>query len=130
MTFDGKRVIITAGAGGIGREITKLFVEAGAKVFVCDIDEQALERTLSSYDNVSGIRVDVSDSDQFQSFFKKADQYLGGLDIMINNAGTAGPTAPIEDISLEEWNACVNINLTSAFIGAIFSKKEFFSLSE
>ena len=38
MTFDGKRVIITAGAGGIGREITKLFVEAGAKVFVCDID--------------------------------------------------------------------------------------------
>ena len=117
MEFKDKRVIITAGAGGIGRETTRLFVEAGAKVFICDIDETALENTLSSFDNVSGARVDVSDPDQFKSFFNKADEYLGGLDIMINNAGTAGPTALIEDILLEEWSNCININLTSAFLG-------------
>ena len=52
MEFKDKRVIITAGAGGIGRETTRLFVEAGAKVFICDIDETALENTLSSFDNV------------------------------------------------------------------------------
>ena len=65
MEFKDKRVIVTAGAGGIGREITRLFVEAGAKVFICDIDDTALENTLSSFDNVAGARVDVSAPDQF-----------------------------------------------------------------
>ena len=61
MEFKDKRVIVTAGAGGIGREITRLFVESAAKVFICDIDDTALENTLSSFDNVAGARVDVGD---------------------------------------------------------------------
>ena len=71
MEFKDKRVIITAGAGGIGREITRLFVEAGAKVFICDIDDNALENTLSSFDNVAGARVDVGYPHQLKSNLAK-----------------------------------------------------------
>jgi len=117
MEFEGKRVIVTAGGGGIGNETTKLFSDAGAKVFICDIDEAALNSTISRYDNVSGTLVDVSDSEALATFFDQADDYLGGLDIMINNAGTAGPTALIEEISIEDWRNCLDINLTSAFLG-------------
>ena len=117
MEFRDKRVIVTAGGGGIGAETTRLFSEAGAKVFICDIDEAALNETIGRNDNVEGAKVDVSDPEAFQDFFKQADEFLVGLDIMINNAGTAGPTALIEDISLEEWQNCINVNLTSAFMG-------------
>ena len=117
MEFRGKRVVVTAGGGGIGAETTRLFSEAGANVFICDIDEASLNETISKNDNVQGIKVDVSDPEAFRDFFRQADEFLGGLDIMVNNAGTAGPTALIEDISLEEWHNCLNINLTSAFLG-------------
>ena len=111
MEFRGKRVVVTAGGGGIGAETTRLFSEAGASVFICDIDEASLNETISKNDNVQGIKVDVSDPEAFRDFFRQADEFLGGLDIMVNNAGTAGPTALIEDISLEEWHNCLNINL-------------------
>ncbi|MEC8752413.1 MAG: SDR family NAD(P)-dependent oxidoreductase, partial [Pseudomonadota bacterium] len=101
MEFRGKRVIVTAGGGGIGAETTRLFSEAGASVFICDIDEASLNETISKNNNVQGIKVDVSDPEAFRDFFRQADEFLGGLDIMVNNAGTAGPTALIEDISLE-----------------------------
>ena len=117
MEFRGKRVVVTAGGGGIGAETTRLFSEAGASVFICDIDEASLNETISKNDNVQGIKVDVSDPEAFRDFFRQADEFLGGLDIMVNNAGTAGPTALIEDIALEEWHNCLNINLTSAFLG-------------
>ena len=117
MEFRDKRVIVTAGGGGIGAETARLFSEAGAKVFICDIDEASLNETIGRNDNVEGAKIDVSDPEAFQDFFKQADEFLGGLDIMVNNAGTAGPTALIEDISLEEWQNCININLTSAFMG-------------
>ena len=119
MTLDlsGKRAIITAAAGGIGRETVKLFADAGAKIFICDIDEDGLAETIGAHDNVDGMTADVGDPASFDTLFERADTYLGGLDIMINNAGTAGPTAPIEEISLEDWQACLSVNLTSAFIG-------------
>ncbi|MBM86598.1 MAG: 3-oxoacyl-[acyl-carrier-protein] reductase [Rhodospirillaceae bacterium] len=117
LDFNGKRIIITAAGGGIGRETLRLFNEAGAKVFICDIDENGLSAALSAYDNVDGMVADVLDPMAIETLFERADDYLGGLDIMVNNAGTAGPTQLIEEISLEDWHACVNVNLTSAFLG-------------
>ncbi len=117
LTFENKRVIITAAAGGIGHETVRAFAEAGAKIFICDIDEKNLDNTINAFDGVNGIAVDVSDQVQFQTFFDHADRFLGGLDILVNNAGTAGPTAAVEDINLEDWHNCVAVNLTSAFIG-------------
>lgn len=117
LDLSGKRAIVTAAAGGIGRETVKLFTDAGARVFICDIDEDGLAATIGAHDNVDGMIADVGDPASFDALFARADDYLGGLDIMVNNAGIAGPTAPIEEISLEDWHACVDVNLTSAFLG-------------
>jgi NAD(P)-dependent dehydrogenase (short-subunit alcohol dehydrogenase family) len=117
LELSGKRVIITAGGGGIGRQTVKLFSEAGAKIYICDIDEEGLNATIAGHDNVDGMIADVSDPAAFDTLFERADGYLGGLDFMVNNAGTAGPTAPIEEVTLEDWQACLNVNLTSAFLG-------------
>lgn len=117
LDFTGKRAIVTAGGGGIGRETALAFAEGGARVFVCDIDEDALSGVLSAHDNIAGMVTDVSDPAALDALFARADEYLGGLDIMVNNAGTAGPTAAIEDVALEDWRACVDVNLTAAFLG-------------
>jgi NAD(P)-dependent dehydrogenase (short-subunit alcohol dehydrogenase family) len=117
LDLSGKRAIITAAGGGIGRQTVKLFSEAGAKIFICDIDEDGLHSTISGHDNVDGMIVDVSDPEAMADFFTRADAYLGGLDFMVNNAGTAGPTAPIEEVTLDDWRACLTVNLTSAFLG-------------
>ncbi len=103
LELSGKRVIITAAGGGIGRQTVKLFSEAGAKIYICDIDEEGLNATIAGHDNVGGMVADVSDPAAFDTLFERADAYLGGLDFMVNNAGTAGPTAPIEEVTLEDW---------------------------
>ncbi|MCP5152651.1 MAG: SDR family oxidoreductase [Ectothiorhodospiraceae bacterium] len=112
----GKRAIITAAAAGIGRETAELFSRAGAKVFMCDIDADGVERARTEIPNLDGMVADVSDPAALATLFERADAFLGGLDIMVNNAGSSGPTAPIHEVELDAWRACLDINLTSAFL--------------
>lgn len=107
------RVIVTAGAGGIGRAIVDAFREAGAQVATCDIDETALA-TLPQ--DVFRQKVDVSDSTALTQFMDAAVNQLGGLDCLINNAGIAGPTGRIEDLGIEVIEQCLSICLTSQFV--------------
>ncbi|MFI8480834.1 SDR family oxidoreductase [Pseudomonas sp. NPDC078700] len=107
------RVIVTAGAGGIGRAIVDAFREAGAQVATCDIDETALA-TLPQ--DVFRQKVDVSDSAALTQFMDAAVNQLGGLDCLINNAGIAGPTGRIEDLDIEVIEQCLSICLTSQFV--------------
>ncbi|WP_420405737.1 SDR family oxidoreductase [Nisaea sp.] len=116
LDLTGKRALITAGAGGIGRRTAEMFSQAGAKVFICDIDQDQLEDARDKVPNLDGTLTDVSDRDALKQMFDAALDYLGGLDILVNNAGTAGPTAPVEEVSLDDWMACIDINLTSAFL--------------
>jgi len=116
LDLTGKRALITAGAGGIGRRTAELFSQAGAKVFICDIDQDQLEDARDKVPNLDGTLTDVSDRDALKQMFGAAMEYLGGLDILVNNAGTAGPTAPVEEISLDDWATCMDINLTSTFL--------------
>jgi NAD(P)-dependent dehydrogenase (short-subunit alcohol dehydrogenase family) len=116
LDLTGKRALITAGAGGIGRRTAELFSQAGAKVFICDIDRDQLEDARDKVPNLDGTLTDVSDRAAQKEMFAAALDYLGGLDILVNNAGTAGPTAPVEEVSLDDWAACIDINLTSTFL--------------
>ncbi|MBO6560774.1 MAG: SDR family oxidoreductase [Nisaea sp.] len=116
LDLTGKRALITAGAGGIGRRTAELFSQAGAKVFICDIDRDQLEDARDKVPNLDGTLTDVSDRAAQKEMFAAAIDYLGGLDILVNNAGTAGPTAPVEEVSLDDWAACIDINLTSTFL--------------
>jgi len=114
-TAEGLRVIVTAGAAGIGLAFTRTFAGAGAKVFVCDIDAKALDAMRLELPQVGGIVADVSVPAQVDALFAAAAQYLGGLDVLINNAGIAGPTARVEDISIDEWNRTIAVDLNGMF---------------
>lgn len=111
----GLRVLITAGAGGIGLETARAFAEEGAKVHVCDIDEAALDALASSDPAITRSRADVADRDSVARLFDDALSALGGLDVLVNNAGIAGPTAYVDEIDPADWDQCVSICLTGQF---------------
>lgn len=109
----GARVIVTAGAAGIGRAIVEGFLAEGARVATCDIDAAALATLPAS---VIAERVDVADAPAFTGFIDHAIAALGGLDCLVNNAGIAGPTARVEDIELADWDRCLRIGLTAQYL--------------
>ena len=101
-TFDGlrdKRVLVTAAGGGIGRVIARAFLDQGARVHVCDIDEAALAGFASEAPGLGRTVADVSDAAQVDRLFEDAAATLGGLDVLVNNAGIAGPTGPIRTVA-------------------------------
>jgi NAD(P)-dependent dehydrogenase (short-subunit alcohol dehydrogenase family) len=115
---DGKRVLVTAGASGIGRAIVDVLAEAGARVHTCDVDEAALARLRQERPGVGATVADVADEAAVDRLFADAQAGLAGLDVMVNNAGIAGPTAAIEDIEPADWRRCIEIDLTGMFLCA------------
>jgi NAD(P)-dependent dehydrogenase (short-subunit alcohol dehydrogenase family) len=111
----GKRVLVTAAGAGIGKGIASAFVEAGAQVHICDIDEERLVACASELPGVSASLVDVSDPEQVDRLFSDAVEALGGLDLLVNNAGIAGPTGPTEDLEPADWDRTIQVNLNSQF---------------
>ena len=105
------RVLVTAGAAGIGRAIAQTFLEHGARVHVCDVDEAALRKIRE----FGWSKADVSDIAQVEKLFEEVTKNLGGLDVLINNAGIAGPTAKVEDIDPKDWDRCIAIDLNGMF---------------
>ena len=113
--INGLRVLVTAGASGIGREIARAFIEEGARVHVCDVDAEALAALGRSDPEISRSRADVADRGQVAAMFAEAVGALGGLDVLVNNAGIAGPTGRVEEIDPEDWDRCLKICLTGQF---------------
>ena len=115
MQIEGLRVLVTAGAGGIGLEIARAFVREGAKVHVCDVDRAALDGLAASDPKLTWSVCDVSDRAQVAALFDDALKELGGLDCLVNNAGIAGPTGKVEEINPEDWDRCLAIDITGQF---------------
>ena len=111
----GLRVMVSAGADGIGLEIARAFVREGARVHVCDVDAGALERVKSTDPQVTTSACDVADRAQVERFFGEGLAKLGGLDCLVNNAGIAGPTGRVEEIDPSEWDRCIAVDLTGQF---------------
>ncbi|WP_417725562.1 SDR family oxidoreductase [Salipiger sp.] len=112
LNLEGACVIVTAGAQGIGRAIVQAYLDEGARVATCDIDEAALD---GLPDEVFRRRADMGDAGQIAEFMEAALAHFGGLDILVNNAGIAGPTGPVEEIDPADWDATLAICLTSQF---------------
>ncbi|MCY0857177.1 SDR family oxidoreductase [Cupriavidus sp. D39] len=112
----GKRVLVTAGADGIGLEITRAFAQAGASVLVCDVQGASLERLAAELPAVHGCRADVSSEADVAAMFETVDRTLGGLDILVNNAGVAGPTGGVETLALADWERTLAVNITGQFL--------------
>ena len=108
----GLRVLVTAGAAGIGRAIAATFIEHGARVQVCDVDEKALNALPKE---IFRVKADVASLPDVDKLFAEVQKNLGGLDVLVNNAGIAGPTAKVEDIRPEDWDRCIAVDLNGMF---------------
>jgi NAD(P)-dependent dehydrogenase (short-subunit alcohol dehydrogenase family) len=115
LELPGKRVLVTAGAAGIGRAMVDVLHQAGARVHVCDVDADALAALRASHPDVGTSDCDVSDSAAVERLFGDVQAGLGGLDILVNNAGIAGPTKPVDQISDAEWERTIAVNITGQF---------------
>jgi NAD(P)-dependent dehydrogenase (short-subunit alcohol dehydrogenase family) len=115
LNIRGLRVMVTAGASGIGLEVARAYVAEGAKVHICDIDQEALAGVAKSDTALTISHADVSNRAQVARLFDDAQQALGGLDVLVNNAGIAGATGRVEEIHPEDWDRCIAVCLTSQF---------------
>ena len=110
-----QRVLVTAGAAGIGRAIAQAFAAAGARVHVCDLDAAALQTLRADTPGISTSVCDIGDRAAIGTMVAEAVQALGGLDVLVNNAGIAGPTASVEQFDPDAWDAVLRVNLTGTF---------------
>ncbi len=115
LDIKGLRVLVTAGAAGIGLAIARRFAGEGAKVHVCDVDEMALAELANSDPAIARSQCDVANRTAVKTMFDAAVAALGGLDVLVNNAGIAGPTAKVEEMNPEDWDRCLEICLTGQF---------------
>ena len=111
----GLRVLVTAGASGIGRVIARTFVEHGARVHICDVDEKSLAGTKKQLPAVTQSVCDVSKVADVDRMYEDVKKLLHGLDVLVNNAGIAGPTGKVEDIRIEDWDRTIAIDLNGMF---------------
>ena len=115
LQLDGARVVVTAAASGIGLAIARAYACEGATVEICDVDDEALDALRTGEPGIGVARCDVTDREAVDAFIDAAVERLGGLDVLVNNAGIAGPTARIEDVTFDEWDRCIATCLGSQF---------------
>ena len=118
--YDGLRVLVTGGASGIGLEIADAFAECGGRVHVCDASQAAISALAdrpprAAAGAISATLADVSDPAAVERVFADVLSRLGGLDVLVNNAGIAGPTGGIDEIDPMQWEQTVAINLNAQF---------------
>ena len=114
----GQRVLVTAGASGIGFAIASTLTALGARVAICDVSDEAIAKALSALPNLAACNADVSVDSDVDRMFAMISQELGGLDALINNAGIAGPTGGVDEITSADWRRCIDICLTGQFLCA------------
>src|SRR3546814_908198 len=118
ISMEGKKVLITAGASGLGLEMAKVFTAAGCQVLVCDLNQTLLDAAKKECPSLHATVADVSDEDSVAALFEQVRKVLGGLDVLINNAGIAGPTGYVETLSKADWDRTLDVNITGQFLCA------------
>jgi NAD(P)-dependent dehydrogenase (short-subunit alcohol dehydrogenase family) len=111
----GLRVLVTAGASGIGAAIASAFTETGAQVHVCDIDDAALTAFQKRFPSCEATHADVASEGEVAAMFKTQHGRFDGLDVLVNCAGIAGPTAGVDQITEQEWTRTIEVNLNGQF---------------
>ncbi|MYH58697.1 MAG: SDR family oxidoreductase [Boseongicola sp. SB0675_bin_26] len=111
-----RRIVVTAGASGIGRAIAERFLADGDKVAVCDVDERAVAEFASAWPEATAAVADVTSETEMAAFLGAVEAGWGGADVVCANAGTGGPAGRIEDLDYGEWQRCVATNLHGSFL--------------
>ena len=116
--MSGPVAIVTGAGSGIGRAAALALLEAGYRVVLAGRRAETLEATLGDAPNGLVVSADVADEAAVRALFERTREAYGRLDLLFNNAGVFGPSAPIEDVDPAEWRAVVDVNLTGAFLCA------------
>ena len=114
----GLRVLVSAGASGIGRAIADMLILHGAKLHVCDVSDEFLADFAKAHPTHKATKADVASESDVAVLFREVKASLGGLDALINNAGIAGPTGAVEEISFADWRRCIDVGLNGQFLCA------------
>ena len=114
ISLNGRRALVTAGASGIGRAIAENLHSSGADVIICDNNQALLDDMHKCHPTIGAYHCDVGNADNVEKFFATIKEY-GDIDILINNAGIAGPTGPLHELSADDWQNCLNVCLNSQF---------------
>lgn len=127
MRLDGKKGFVTGGARGIGKSTATAFAEAGADVAIIDVDFAEAEKTAADIARETGrkviaIKTDCTDPKQVDDMVLQVTKELGGLDFCHNNAGIC-INVPAEEMTFEQWNKVINVNLNGIFLTDIAAGK-------
>ena len=114
----GKSIIITGASSGIGRATAKVFLDAGWQVGIIARRREALEGLAKGHDKAVVLPADVTDSEALSKAFSEFERQVGRLDVLFNNAGSFGPSGPIDEIDLDEWHKVLNVNVSGMFYSA------------
>lgn len=110
-------VVVTGAGDSVGRKIAERFAAQGAQVFICDISQENLDRTVASAQGIEGMVTDIGDLPRAKNFFRTALDRFGAIDVLVNTVGIGGPQALTEDIDLKDWKAAFSANLHGMLIG-------------
>lgn len=125
MKLEGRVAVITGGGHGIGRVIALRFVAEGASVVISGTSKEALEQTARDIQGGGGralsVIADVADEAAVEQLIARTLEAFGRVDILVNNAGIAGPTAPVTEVTREDWDRTLAVNLTGAFLCAHYA---------
>nr|WP_217807567.1 SDR family NAD(P)-dependent oxidoreductase [Thalassobacillus devorans] len=121
MSFQGKVVVISGAAGGIGKEAVKTFSDDGAKVVLVDLNQEDLDHMVTELDLKDGeyvtVQADVSQENQVRNYVEKATEAFGTIDVLFNNAGIEGKVLPIPDYPSEVFDQVLDVNVKGVFYG-------------
>jgi len=118
--LDGKVAIVTGGASGIGKSVSKRFARHSCRVMLVDKDEDGVKRVANDNNEAGGtcryVHADVNDEEQVISFFEDVMDEWGKLDVLVNSAGRDSLSPPVSEVTLEEWYATIEPNLNAVFL--------------
>lgn len=110
------RVVVSAAADGIGRAIAEAFLQRGAKVAIFDLSPEAVADFQKAHPECLAEIVDVTDEEAVSAFFDRALDRMGGIDVLVNNAGIAGPSGYLEEMALADWRRCLEVGVDGMFL--------------